>query len=384
MALAHLPNIVTSGLVFYYDMNNTQKSWKGAPTTNLITNPLPNGTASDFANAGGVGTLTYDSPTQAIKWVKTAYEAWGAYLYFNPVFNGDLSITDSYTISFEWKTENTAIADSVYGYNLVQGNGASAAAAANILSNSVLQENGWYLFKYTFIPANTGITAYNRIILGPQSTNISTFYIRKIQFEKLNFASPFVNGIRASTRAILDLMNNNTITASSLTYASDGTFSFNGTSNYLDAGNSTAVQLPTAITMEAWVNPAALTGSGNIMSKNSNSGYRFRIENNNQLWFYVSGNVILGGYVPTNTWSHLVVTGDSSGLYGYINGVLVASNSTAFAPTAPASGNLFVGCIFANAEVFNGKISVAKVYNRRLSAAEIKQNFNALRRRHGI
>ena len=30
------PNIVENGLVFCYDMNNTQKSWKGAPTTNLV------------------------------------------------------------------------------------------------------------------------------------------------------------------------------------------------------------------------------------------------------------------------------------------------------------------------------------------------------------
>ena len=35
MGLNHSPRIVTSNLVLTYDMGNTDKSWKGAPTTNL-------------------------------------------------------------------------------------------------------------------------------------------------------------------------------------------------------------------------------------------------------------------------------------------------------------------------------------------------------------
>jgi hypothetical protein len=35
-------------------------------------------------------------------------------------------------------------------------------------------------------------------------------------------------------------------------------------------------------------------------------------------------------------------------------------------------------------QFFDGKLSVAKIYNRALTAAEIKQNFNALRGRYGI
>jgi hypothetical protein len=33
---------------------------------------------------------------------------------------------------------------------------------------------------------------------------------------------------------------------------------------------------------------------------------------------------------------------------------------------------------------FNGKISVAKIYNRALSAGEVQLNFNALRGRYGL
>ena len=50
MALAHSPKIATDGLVFAYDMGNTRKSWRGAPTTNLIT--------ASLSGMSGV-TLTY-------------------------------------------------------------------------------------------------------------------------------------------------------------------------------------------------------------------------------------------------------------------------------------------------------------------------------------
>ena len=39
MGLGHFPRIVTDGLVFCTDMGNT-KSWKGKPTTNLVTDAV--------------------------------------------------------------------------------------------------------------------------------------------------------------------------------------------------------------------------------------------------------------------------------------------------------------------------------------------------------
>jgi hypothetical protein len=72
MALVHSPSIVTSGLVFYYDMNNTQKSWKGAPATNLIPysqdygsngNFMSNWTGNLFSNwINSVVTTGYQAP----------------------------------------------------------------------------------------------------------------------------------------------------------------------------------------------------------------------------------------------------------------------------------------------------------------------------------
>jgi hypothetical protein len=387
MGLAHSPRIVTDNLVFYYDMGNTQKSWRGAPTTNLIDNPLPNETTTGYTASGGSGTLTYDSTNKAIKWVRTAYETWGAYNTVAPVFNGNLDTSSQYTISFEWKTENTAVSNAAYSYNLVQGNGQSAAASANLLTNSTLQSNGWYLFKYTFTPANTGVSAINRVILGTQSTNVSTFYWRKIQFEKIGFATPFVVGTRSNTQAILDLTNNNTVTATSLTYNSDGTFSFNGSSNYITL-NSILSAKPFTISFwtklnsiknQGFYSSRTVLGSGISIFGLAAGGIRFDTGDNQWTPAYT---------LETNKWINIVVSIDVANKYLYINGVFHSSTSYASTINNISSSIATVGASQVEGTGYDnyvdGDISGYIIYNRALSAAEISQNFQALRGRYGI
>jgi len=60
MSLSHSPKVVTDGLVFYYDMNNTQKSWKGRPTTNLLPSPSTNGRFTTANTWGTYNTNQYN------------------------------------------------------------------------------------------------------------------------------------------------------------------------------------------------------------------------------------------------------------------------------------------------------------------------------------
>ena len=250
--------------------------------------------------------------------------------------------------------------------------------------------NGWIRLALTYRTVSTGsmIVMVNRDMASVGGTT----YIWGAQLETGSFATPYIPttsaiASRTNTQAIVDLTGNNTLTASSLTYAADNTFSFNGnaSSNYIDCGNATGLQITGAITIDAWVKPTAYTNLGNIVAKNGNSAYRFRLDSTaGGLWWYVSGNAIQGGSAPLNTWSYLTVSGDSSGLYAYINGVLVASNAVAYAPSAVTGGNLIIGALSAGSETFIGTIAAVKMYNRALSADEVKQNFNALRGRYGI
>ena len=83
-----------------------------------------------------------------------------------------------------------------------------------------------------------------------------------------------------------------------------------------------------------------------------------------------------------NTWYHIVGTSSGSNHTLYVNGVNVetASDSSTF---YSSSDPYKVG--YGNAHLTHiGNVSNCRVYNRGLSEAEIKQNFNALRRRFGI
>ena len=181
---------------------------------------------------------------------------------------------------------------------------------------------------------------------------------------------------------------NNGIIKAGATYNSLGWFNFNpsssdinGYNGYINVGNPVSLQLSSDITIETWINPNSTSGYGNMVCKNGNQGFRYRIDLNGQLTFIVVGedNILssAAGLVQNNVWSHCVVTGDSSGLKAYVNGVLVASNLIRYAPPAAQTDDLTVGIDRIDAERFDGKIAVCKIYNRALTATEIKQSYNA-------
>ena len=70
----------------------------------------------------------------------------------------------------------------------------------------------------------------------------------------------------------------------------------------------------------------------------------------------------------------------------YVNGNIQNSNISSPNGYVTTFGdpNLGRGFVLAGNRYFSGKISNTKIYNRALSAAEISQNFNALRGRYGL
>jgi hypothetical protein len=138
---------------------------------------------------------------------------------------------------------------------------------------------------------------------------------------------------------------------------------------------------PSAISLSAWVYlPSAPTENGNIVSKGGNSGYRFRINNNLTVTWFDRGatNAITSiSTVRLNAWQHIVVTGDSSGLKIYLNGVLDKSNTTPYGSPS-TTYDLIIGSEgFAFYENFNGYIDDVRIYNRALLEDEVKQLYGS-------
>lgn len=397
MSLSHSPKVVTSGLVLYYDMNNTQKSWKGCPTTNLITNPIPS-SISGYTAAGGVGTLTLTN--NAICWNRTAYEVWGAYLNIDPFFNTTLDTASIYSISFLWRSESD-FAASLFGYQMVQGNGVSPASSRiPITSNSTYVGDGWYQFKYSFTPLNTGTgNAYNRIDVAQASPSalIAKLYIKNIQFEKNSFVTPFVASTRINTQTHYDMVSNNPITANSLTYQSDGTFSFNGTTDYLTIPDSSLLSFTdNKFTFDYWVYFNNLTSLNGIIGKGgSNWEYAIRANGStNSLRFTTwpldgSAPVYPEITSPTfvaQTWYHHSWVNDGTSSMLYVNGVLQSSTTKGVLNMGDSTNPVTIGRGggAGGPDYLNGKLSNFKIYKRALTSSEVLQNFNAIRGRYGL
>lgn len=99
-----------------------------------------------------------------------------------------------------------------------------------------------------------------------------------------------------------------------------------------------------------------------------------------------------GAQINQGSWYQIVVVRSGSVFTPYLNGVQVGTGSTrAFTAFSGVSNDIHLGAAAnvaagASSYVYYARNSIAnmKMYNRALTAAEISQNFNALRGRFGI
>jgi hypothetical protein len=378
MSVASGPNITTLGLALNIDMTNTQKSWIGRPSTNTCNYDIYNYTDGNATVTRGV--------TPPIAPPVTGYEI--SKMQSNNGANTQYNI--------------------LYTSNVDQVNGGVYTHSAWILLTAgtycqVGQHwNPWDPGVYQYIPLNVWTRVSYTVTNGTNNYgNIAnsygtdgTIYITAVQYEQGSTATPFMGGTgasRSSTQAIVDLTGNNTITATSLTYASDGTFSFNGSSNYLSIPNTTLGNGNIAWTVSCWMKTTTTTnvlGGGSVLSNISGGPvYSMMGVNNGKIvyWTYQSGawaqKLGVGITVNDGNWHMLTwVNYSNSTMDMYVDGLLDSNvaNST-------SGNNNPVDVIGRSwAAYFPGSIASLTRYTRSLSAGEIRQQFAALRGRFGI
>lgn len=180
--------------------------------------------------------------------------------------------------------------------------------------------------------------------------------------------------------------NNNSINYNSSSYNSSGYFTFDGTNQYFEGGSINFST--TAITFASWFrqlsNPSnftqiigSATASGAIYIAPSSSNVF------GQLSFVTNGNKGTGNTtIPLNVWKHITVTWETgSTIKLYIDGTF-SRQSAAFTDTINIVSHRIAS--YAAGGYLNCDVSNASIYNRALTAAEISQNFEALRGRYGI
>lgn len=400
-------NIVNDGLVFSYDMNNTVKSWKGKPTTNEVDNPSFLDGTSDWLLTGR-GSATHNDiftvkeengiPYLNIHWERHT----GSGNSWANIRNAR-RYTDAveYTYSVQYRLNYLRGGGPQIRHSAVPNDYWTPGKPAKNIGSQDLNK-GWQNLSLTrtFLPTYTrNDVVYN--LSGvfeiyshhqPTAGDVVDFDIRLVQVERNSFATPFNTATRSNTEALIDISGQeNTITADSLTYNTDGTFEFvpNGE---LIVPHSATLHPTDAYTSEVWLwadssqdnSFPRVWDKGSILVHLSQTS-PFTIAQNTSTSAGLR-QVSIGGAFSHSTWTHITTSYDGQVGRIYVNGSEIASTDwgSVLAPSSNSTSLGIGGASTSTTRQFNGKISTFRFYNRALSADEIKQNFEASRTKYGI
>lgn len=385
---------VTSGSVFAYDVADFRNSFKGKPTTNLLTQISKIGTNDGTYFKSNSGTEVKHVPGVGVRTVHYVnifndYNG-GSGICCPSLMNfGTFNISPStvYTYQIIFKT-TTGYANTNYMYHY-EFNSGTYVTEYGLWNSSRQVElgDGWIHAWGTFTSnasANTFQTylfhyeygVWNKVevagIMLTQGSNI----IPPTQFLD-------VNTTRSATQGLLPLVGNSTIDLSNVSFDSNAQMTFDGTNDFIYTNNSTQLNPGSSpFTVETVFNCSNVSiGEGILYNKEDLYEAAIHSGNFQYAWqphWNWDGDTSFP--VTNNTWYHAVVTYDGTYQRMYKNGVEVYNR--------PQTGNIgtnsnvfSIGARGVNTNggggysFFPGQIPITKIYNRALSAAEIKQNY---------
>ena len=166
----------------------------------------------------------------------------------------------------------------------------------------------------------------------------------------------------------------------------DGLFlNFDGANDRVVVPSTSSLRLTRAVTVEAWIKPDSvsnITALDRVVRKGSN--YELTVSTGDTgcaggtgghvQWAATIGGAnirICGGSLALGKWHHLTGTFDGSVFALYVNGILAASTSRSGLMTV-SKHNLVIGNNDSGQRGFDGGIDSVAVWNRALSASEIR------------
>lgn len=200
---------------------------------------------------------------------------------------------------------------------------------------------------------------------------------------------------RSSTNSLIDLTKTRDIDVSNVSFDSNGFIEFDGSSDYVDLGADLAVSpINQGWTAEYIFNSdsaSTLQHFNGCEEDVHNAGWLALYQGKLQVWNRSPGIWKKGSTVfASNTWYHVAFVQESgTSMQFYVNGVAEGGDHVTYSWNASKSAFFarYIGR-YENAgsysRYFNGHIPVAKFYNKGLSAAEVKQNFNSYRKRFNL
>ena len=150
--------------------------------------------------------------------------------------------------------------------------------------------------------------------------------------------------------------------------------------------------MPSEISVEVFFKWSSLGDSWLISNQQESVisyayGFLMRIDypSYNFYWWVGNGSSVVrcNHIIELNKWYHIVGTANSVETTLYFNGELKSSNGPVNIDYTDVLG-VYIGGSNQGDRLTSGSLGLVKIYDKALSASEIKQNFEAYRDRYGI
>ncbi len=160
---------------------------------------------------------------------------------------------------------------------------------------------------------------------------------------------------------------------------------FDGTSDYIDCGNITALNSQSAVSTSAWVNYSGTptTSSHIILSGGSSATNRFWVQLKSSTEIrYGSGSAsaydLTVSTMNSGTWYHIATVHNGTSLDVYLNGIKQGATVTVVSPSTQIGNNFKIGEYFSPVGYYwNGYLDEVAVFNTALTELEVKEIYNA-------
>ena len=306
----------------------------------------------------------------------------GTYTSWMGRFPATTTATGNHTVTFDYWSDNDSVTWSIDNDG-INDNDYNTTLTANKKKKT--------FSKTVNLTSSGGVNMYMR----PHATGSKVYVTNYRFFENGTTWNDLVGGV--------ELTKENSPTWSSNTNAK-GYFSGSNSDRYIQETTSIGTTLANEITLCAWYRKTGTGAASNQRivevwgGSTPSSGHALVISNTSRsltFWLNDNGNTTNNRFISVTTsatpaddvWHYLVGTYSSPALKIYIDGDdSGSSGSTAVTSSLDDINSICVGAYASDDSNYHmeGDIAIVQIYNRALSAAEVKQNFNAERDRFGV
>ena len=380
------PDLINEDLVFGYDTgygiaNNSTATrfYPGEPTTNLQSG---NQTTGIIAAVQAV-SVTYVG--QENGWSKYSLNGtWtsGTYPYSMRVATQAFTGGTKYSTQLLIKTnvESKFVYFATTGFNYVN----EPLQYGGVNSSTILDDGSRLLQRQGFgYVSSTSQPGYllTRPVSGAVFSSATDFvWVKNFQIEQKDNCTPHTLTSRSSTEGLLDLTSTFDIDLSNMSFNSTAQPEFDGTDDIVTT-SFPQTTIPN-VTIEAVVYRNQATGRYEAIVQNNNaSDDALYVNPSGVLMFWPCSSSSLT--VPTGQWSHVAVSYNGTTLTYTVNGTIQVVTATC-SDITDWDFLRIGGHGTTDGERWIGKIAVARVYEKSLSAAELTQNYNAYKNRFNL